>query len=250
MITNTQTTSLFEIREFLAAQNCAPTPWEKPEGVVERLYAALADKKGDERFWHELKALLARLEDRRFNAQALAGSEALPAATTDEIMDDLRAALGMSDGLRMKRWISRPIGTAAILAFLLLGSAVGCKDSGDDDDTAAAAEADDDDDAYYGNDDDATGDDDAVCQQAQWENFTGKEGQVFCELIDIVEEANIASWAKEILLDCLPELGATVRANLLEQFQTMNDEQIVDKLEDLVDYGGPCYYYYGDDDDH
>jgi hypothetical protein len=46
---------------------------------------------------------------------------------------------------------------------------------------------------------------------------------------------------KQELLSCLPELDAAYRANLLETFLDMTDEQLAEHLQDMVSYGGICY---------
>ena len=190
------------------------------------------------------------------------------------------------DGTLVRRWVSHSITAAALLAFLLLFSATGCtgcakqdKDADsngdndaqvDDDNSTAdddiqdddASPQDDDatpqdddatpqdDDATPQDDDSTPADDDAValhlCEEAAEHNFTGHNGEVYCELVDIILSADIDESIKQTLLDCLPYLSPYYREQLLDMLDSMSEEAINAYLED--NYTDICNYY--PDDDH
>ena len=244
------TTSLIEIRDFLGAHQCAPAPWENPKNVIDRFYTALCEKRNDERFWAGLKDLMNRLEDRRFDAAAMRGSEALHDATMEKLLDDLRAALDPGGGVRLRTWLNKSLGATAILAFLLLGTSLGCFGGNGNDDSASVAASDDD---FAVDDDSSITDDEAACEEAADNGVTGVDSVVYCDLVDIIMTADISNSTKTELLDCLPGLGAEYREYLLELFQSpdMTDQDIADYLEQMMSYGDVCDPYYpGDDDDH
>ena len=235
-----RTTSLMEIREFLGNHQYDAAPWDNQKRVVDQLYDALNEKRDDLLFWTDLKSLVRRLEDRRFDQTIFSNSTAFQNATLDQLLDDLRRSLGDGDGgssggnnSDIKRWAKKSISATALFSFLLLGVAVGCnEDDGDDKDSA-------------------------LCAEAEDERLTGQEGEVFCDLVDIIRNADIPSVTKMELLECLPELDATYREEILEMFQSMTDQEIADYLTSdymLCDDGDDDYSddddddYYGDDD--
>ena len=235
-----QATSLLEIREFLSTHHCVPAPWESPKDVAEHLYGALCAKREDQKFWFELQDLVNRLDDLRFDRAAFDGADAFRGTTLSHLMTDLRNSLdGGSRGGGIRRWASRSLCVAALFSFLLLGVAAGCSnDSGDDDDNDDSAAMPADDDTAYLFD---------SCPQADAEGILGYDGEVFCVLIDIINAADLPAATKNDLLECLPQLDADYRADLLEVFQTLTDEQIADYLSNpTVFCENPST---GDDDD-
>ncbi|MBZ0271075.1 hypothetical protein K8I61_03500 [bacterium] len=271
-------TSLIDIRDFLRTHGAAPPPWESAEAVIEHLFALLRERTGDDRFWRDLKMLLARLEDRRFDATALANASALGVTDIDAVIDRLRAELGTPNGLPggVRAFFDRPLGGVAVLGFLLLATSYSCftgdgdgdggvadngaenepDDDDNDDGQPADSDADDDEDEWW--DDDytpPTRDPDVLitpdypyCDRAAWQGYDGQEAEIYCALIEIVEQSSISSGEKDDILECLPELSATRRAELLELFQEMDDTELAAYLEGMLDYGAECDDFAWDDD--
>jgi hypothetical protein len=219
-------TTLVEIRDFLRRRSCAPAPWETPQGAVDRLRAALAAKRDDELFWRDLKDLTRRLEDRRFDRTALRGSQALGEAATDQLLDELRAALD-GDGPNAlpaerpaRNGGGRALAGVALLGFLLLGAALGCDDGESD-----------------------------LCGDAIAAKIPGDDGVVYCELMDIIRRADISKADKHYFMECLPDLDATYRAHLLHLFERMSDHDIAAYLE-YNDICWPPDDDYGDASSH
>jgi len=207
MDTLAETTDLLKIRAFLAEHRCAVPPWEKPTRVVEQLYAALREKRSDREFWSGLKDLLAHLEDRRFHPPAVSGSRALSGTTLATLIDDLQQVLNNGSGTGdIRLWLKRGISAAALLAFLLLGSAV-----------AQAGETASADRAFFPQD-----------------GFSAKaiiDEQITDELLDVIEAAEMPAWVKMELLECLPELDGAYRATLLDLFAEGNEAELAAFLE-------------------
>jgi hypothetical protein len=221
----TTATSLIDIRDFLSEHRCAASPWEHPDRVVDRLIAELRERRHDEAFWADLRDLVERLEDRRFDATAFRGASALRGATVDRLLGELRISLGNggpppggASGVRA--WAKKSLGTTALFALLLLGVAVGCREGDDDDNAAQCDEA-----GLYGIPDDEQG--------------------VYCDLVDIIQSADISNATREQLLSCLPDLDAAYREYLLDLFQTMSDDQIASYL---TNYDQEICANGGDDD--
>jgi hypothetical protein len=221
-MSETYSTGLIEIRDFLRERRCVPAPWSAPRDVVDGLYAALTEKRADAVFWGDMKVLLRQLNDRRVNTAALRNLEVLSDGALDKIADDLRASLNGGNGQgrsALRRWVSQPVGIAALLGFLVLGTAVGCDEGGNGS---------------------------GACPAAKEDNVPSDEAAVYCQLVSLIRSADIAQWDRDALLDCLPELDGAYRENLLAQFNEMTDEQLADALEDLV-YADVCANT-GDDD--
>jgi len=207
-----KTTDLLVIRAFLAEHRCAVPPWEKPARVVEQLYAALREKRSDREFWSGLKDLLARLEDRRFHPPAVSGSCALSGTTLATLIDDLQQALnhGSSNG-DFRLWIRRSVGAAALLAFLLLASAV-----------AQAGQK------------PAAGDGLFTPEKPF---AAAVDGQIYNELLEVIEAAEMPAWVKMDLLECLPELDGAYRETLLDLFAEGNEAELAAFLNDVYRSG-------------
>jgi hypothetical protein len=215
-----KTTTLIEIRDFLAANQVQVQPWCSSDSVVGALYDLLQSRRRDEAFWGTLEELVARLDDRRFDPTPLLGAETMSEGRIEQIVKDLRDSLGIEGSLQIptwRAWLSRTTGIGALAAFLLLGSATGCLES--DPESSTPPE---------------------VCVEAQAEGLDGQDGIEYCDLLNIVEEADIASHLRSRLLECLPYLDAEYRANLLDDFINMSDEDILRRLDSLA-YTPPCY---------
>jgi hypothetical protein len=229
-----KTSSLYEIREFLYRENCAPPPWVAPESAVEALYALLSERRGDDRFWSELKELTTRLADRRFDPSHFGSCDVLSHVTVDRLIDDLRAELGNQSGdcsgRSLGHWLCNTVGAAALAGFLLLGTAVGCDDGG----------------GGESSDNESQGG--ALCVDAVTAQVEGADGEIFCELVNIVNTSALSDQTRSVLLDCLPDLDAMYRAQLLETFETMADPDLADYLTSMASSTGVCGDPGGDSD--
>jgi len=255
------TTSLIELRNFLHARHCAPAPWAGPEHVIETLYASLRNKQNDEAFWLELKELVERLEDERFRPEALAGARVLPDDSLDRLIDDLRRSLrANSNGHRLglKKWLGHSACATALLAFLVLGTAVTLGDSG----SLRAASIQDqelvDETLFTADDEPIFADEVAAIVDEESEPLAEEEAaileeelfaydtEVAIDLLDIISFADVPHQVRQDLLDCLPELDATYREALLEKFQYMNDAELANYLEAMSRSEGVQKYLNGE----
>jgi hypothetical protein len=209
-------TTLQQIRDFLRRENAAPPPWTRPEGSVEALYDLLRLRRDDERFWASLKDLASRLEDRRFDAARLGACEVLGHATLDRLLDDLRASLDAPGKPRLPDWLRSGVSAAALMAFLVLGTATACAPA------------------------DPAGTEDGTCGEAIANSIPAGEAGTYCELVEIIKAAAITAETKQILLDCLPDLDAAYREELLDQFVNSTDEQIASILDAMTSLHGTC----------
>lgn len=242
-----RTTSLIDIRRFLRSHATEPAPWEKPKRVVDHLYRTLRGKRGDDRFWSDLRKLTRDLEDHRFDPDALRGTTAIKDATVDNLIEDLRTSLsGTEENSSAARWAAGAVAGSALLGFVFLGYSIGCTGSDDDDDSGSSTtqtddDVDDDDDNDTGSTDD--------CDEAKDAGVTGEDADVYCDLVEIVMAADIPASYKTDFLECLPTMSASYRESLLETFQTMEDEALVDYLTDMIEVG-ICSDDPWTDDDH
>lgn len=212
-------TSLMDIRDFLSIQDCAPAPWETPQGVVDCLYGYLKTKQSDSIFWTDLKELVDNLEDAQFDRDAFAGSLAFRGTALSDLVEDLRHALGDDGGGsddhdgRLKTWTRKSLSAASLLSFLLLGSAFGCAvGDGEMSESDVSVQI------------------DNVCSEG---SYSGWDGELTCELLSIIDAADIDAKKKNQLLQCLPKLDIQAREDLLAQFDTLSDEQLVMELEEV-----------------
>ncbi|MBW2277511.1 MAG: hypothetical protein JRF63_08470, partial [Deltaproteobacteria bacterium] len=179
--------------------------------AVDELYALLRERRDDDLFWLRLSDLAGRLEDQRFSADALSRADAIDGSTVNRLLEDLRSSLGTSAPRRtLKDWLGAAISGAALAGFVLLGAAT------------------------------CSSDDNGLCDEADEEGFQHDNGEVYCDLIEIIENADVSAWVKTQLLDCLPELDASYRATLLEQFQSMSESELADHLEAMAGMFGIC----------
>lgn len=209
-------TSLMDIRDFLTTHDCAPAPWETPQGVVDCLYGSLKTKQGDGVFWNDLKGLVDNLEDAQFDRNAFAGSMAFRGTALSDLVEDLRRALrddddGFDDNNgRFKSWARKSLSAASLLSFLLLGSAIGCAvDDGESSESDVSARI------------------MNICTNGYSSNWNG---ELTCELLSIIDGTNLEASKKNQLLRCLPKLDIQARETLLVHFETLSDEQLVVEL--------------------
>ena len=214
-----KTTSLIEIRDFLHREGCAPAPWSTSGSALERLYDTLRQRQGDELFWSDLRDLTTRLEDRRFTPSRARGWQALGTAVTENLLDELRAGLPPVNGAPhpIREWIRSRVSAAALAGFLLLGTATACTD-----------------------------DDNQCRDEAEAHGLTGEEATVYSALVDFVDGSDLSLDERCAIFECLPDLDASYREGLLEQWQTMDDDQLGWRLDSLLNL---CDYDDGDDDD-
>jgi hypothetical protein len=216
---NGHTTSLLEIRRFLEAEKAAPSPWAEPSESLESLYALLVARRDDPLFWSRLQDLVLRLEDHRADLSRIGNSEAFGYATVEKLLEDLRADLcgnTVSAPISWKTALSSSLRATSLAAFLLLGAA-----------TASCGG-------------DSEPDLDGLCDEAVANGVSGTEGEVYCDLVDIINGSTLSGAAKADLLDCLPDLDALYRAQLLDDFQTMDDAEIAAYLQEMLNPCGEC----------
>lgn len=219
MIEIRQTTTLIEIRDFIATHDGEAPPWGRSGDAVEALYRLLCRHHEDEGFWADLEGLVRRLDDRRFDPSPLRGAELLGDDAIERLVRELRQSLGATDEApppSWQQWLARPAGAAALAAFLLLGTATACDDGGEDPEV------------------------EELCASAEGQGLEGDDGLVYCELLDIVDLAEISAMERTYLLECLPTLDAAYRAQLLDEFETLTDEQLASRLSDMA-WSPPCY---------
>jgi hypothetical protein len=220
-------TSLLEVRDFLLAHSAAPAPWSSASAAIDALYALLRARRADPAFWTDLEGLLHRLEDARVRRSLIRGGELLDGATVGALLADLREALpALGSGPTSARsWSSGASAAGALAAFLLLGTAVGCAPMG------AEAQFDSD------------------CADAEEFELDEYHSETYCELVFMVDSADVSSSVRADVLDCLPGLSAAYRENLVEVFRTYSDLQLTRALEALAG-SDECEDDWGDDDDN
>jgi hypothetical protein len=233
------TTSLHQIRAFLDRHGAATPAWSEPERAVDALYELLRARRDDPAFWADLADLTRRLDDARVRPELVEGSEVLGLESVDHLLAELRTALPSTDrGPRTAReWIGAGIGLGALASFLLLGTSIGCP-------APDHPGVNDDDDEY------------TPCTEATDAGIQDEaEQRVFCDLVDLIESAEIPPGVRDDLLACLPELGAEERSDLLDEFENASEEELADLLEELAvaepcGEGGDDDTTPWDDDDH
>lgn len=221
-------TVLHDIRSFLDTHGHPVPAWSPAQTPLEALYRLLRDRRGDDALWSDLNALTRAVAEAR-----LRPDHALDAADVSDLLAELRHALEESPGrdpLPLRRWAATaPI--AALSGFLLLGAAMGCttpgNDDDDDDDSAVAEQA---------------------CQEAIDHEIPQAEQDVFCQLVDLIEGASVGDGTREQLMECLPELSAEQREELLDAFVAASDEELAGLLEDAA-FSQLCGWDGDDDDD-
>jgi len=205
-MTHAPTIPLHEIREFLARHGRDVPAWSATSAPLEALYALLADRRDDEVFWRDLASLVARIEDTRVRPDALA--DAFGASEVNRLVRDLRAELPTESGQprTMRTW-AKTLGATALAAFFVLGAAMGCEPFDPDS---------------------------AECDAAIEFEIPQDEQTVFCELVEIVEDASPAQWVIDTLMECIPSLAEDQREDLLDEFASASDDELADLLFDLA----------------
>jgi hypothetical protein len=219
------TTSLHEIRDFLGRHGGAPPAWSDPATPLDALYRLLKERREDPLFWADLADLTRRLEDARLRGD-LAVAGGLEPARVDQLLADLRENLPVNgDGPRnVRAWVGSGVGLAAVAGFVLLGASLGCPTT-------------------------------ALCPEAGDAGIADDEQTVFCSLVEIIDSAEINESAKTDLIDCLPNLNAEDREDLLDEFENASEDELVELLMEMAatndcDGGGDDDTTFTDDDDH
>ncbi len=212
-------TTLQEIRRFLAAHSEAQAPWSSSGETLQALYNVLHRHREEDRFWQDLGALVRRLEDRGVHPSLIQGREAYDHRAMDSLLVDLREALPRGDETAgsVSSWARSSLMAPALAAFTLLGVAAGCTvpmTSGDDDDNDATPVE--------------------LCDQAEALGYGEEEGQVYCELLEIIDGSSASKSDKIDVIDCLETLSSIRREELLTQFQTATEEELATLLDQLA----------------
>jgi len=217
-------TTLAAIRDFLVSQGAGVAPWSTHAAAIDHLFDLLGSRRRDERFWIALESLVRRLDDPHFTPRTAGGAAILGAGQVQSIVARLRAELPIrangASRSRLADWLGSTATAPAILAFLLLGSAIGCAES-------------------------------SCAEEAANHGIEGEQASVYCELVGLINDADIPWNIKLNLLDCLPDLDAEERAWLLDAFGWASEDELAAILEDVstswtcdddwdldVDYGG------------
>jgi hypothetical protein len=205
-MTDTPTILLHDVRAFLARHGHDVPAWSSTSAPLEALFALLAERREDEAFWRDLASLVARIDDTHVRPRVLAG--AVGAHEVQRLVRDLRAELpAASDPPRTMRAWARTLGVTALTAFFVLGAAMGCEPFDPDS---------------------------AECDAAIEFEIPQDEQTVFCELVEIVEDASPAQWVVDTLMECIPTLAEDDREDLLDEFVNASEDDLADLLFDLA----------------
>lgn len=199
--------TLTTVRSFLAGRGLAAS---SPESLLGGLHA----RRADAGFWRELRGVVGGLQDARVSPRLVEGHERLGGRPLAEMIDALRVALPAERPTL--GWV-QGLPAAALAAFVVLGTACTGTTDGSGDDTVS-------------------GD----CQEATTYGVS-EAPEDYCALVALVQGASVSSEVKGVLLDCLSNLSAARRAQLLASFESMNDNELASALEELA-YSSECDY--------
>ena len=208
-------TNLHDIRRFLSTYGQGPQPWASSEEALDKLYRILLEHQADDGFWRNLAGLVRRLEDRGVRPAILAGSDVVGREAADALVQALRAALGRA-GVRLggRAAFARSCRTATPLAgFMLLGLAVACKDKEKDKENDNESEE--------------------LCAEAEDLGLSEDDGQIYCELVDMIDAADLRDSEREDLMECLPDMSAAEWEELLSDWSEMSDSDVEDEMQAL-----------------
>ncbi len=195
--------SLMDIRVFLHRSGLVIPPWRSAREVIDALYILLDQKKNDDEFWTRIKELVLRLEIHQFNLSPLRDSLGLNDTSVDTLISDLRRGLATTHLPCWKQFYARA-GVTGFLSFLVLGTALGCRED--------------------------------CSREVEDLGIQGDDAEVYCELVGIINEADVAWSCRVNLLDCLPEIDAATREQWLQRFQWLSDRsdaELAGWLEEL-----------------
>lgn len=227
-------TALPDVQAFLVRHGAAVEPWRPAAARVDALLSAISERRDDPVFWRELGRLTERLEADNLALHRLDGADALDPTDRGRLLAALRSAL-QQPGVAPRAAVGTSI--RALAGFLVLGMAVACGDKSEDSATATSEE-----DGGVGGDgasDGTDGTETTTCEAAEERGYSGSEAEVYCELLTLVDGADIGSEARSQLLECFPELSTARRAELLDAFQNASDDELVNLLNSLA-YSEEC----------
>jgi hypothetical protein len=215
------TTNLHDIRRFLSCHGHGAQPWSSSGEALDQLVGLLEDRAQDETFWKDLSGLLHTLEDRRISPALFSTQDVVSPEAVDALVTAIQDALATAKDRHSSRTAyARGCKTASSLAgFLLLGMAVACgnddaDDTGKDGDSGSAASSED-------------------CAEAVEHGIEGDAAEVFCELIDMIEAADLDEYEREDLMSCLPDMSEAEWSDMLSDWSSMSDEDVEHEMKVL-----------------
>ena len=217
-------TTLEDVHAWLTQQGAGLPRWSTGAAALEALLTLLEDRRDDPAFWAELAPLFSRLSDPRVRPELVGDGSSLD--DVGPLLDDLRASLPARAGQGARAWARGLHSGRALACFALLTAAVAC--TGGKDDTSS------------------TTPDDTVpttepCDEAVSADVTDDaEVAVYCALVDLIRDADIAGGDVSMLLDCLPAFTAAERANMLDEFLTLDEDALAARLHEIA-WDEPCY---------
>lgn len=190
--------AMVELKRFLSeSEGRRSRPGER-KSSVESLCDTLWDLRADSRFWFRLEALVGALDKSQLDLSGIRPST-LPNASVDALLSDLRSSLvhKKKTDEPWRGFLSK-IGAAGLLGFLVLGTAA-CNDT---------------------------------CEEMAADDGI-QHPEEFCDLVHIINNADIPWTVRVNLIDCLPGLGAAMRADYLARFMNDSDEELAEALKEL-----------------
>ena len=106
------------VRRFLAHEGACLRPWTGLEETYDELYALLRRRRDDPEFWPPLTQLLEEIIE-----SARDRAELLSSWRVDELVTELRRALGAADGGKSSAQFAEGLSVAVLGGFLLIGLA-------------------------------------------------------------------------------------------------------------------------------
>jgi hypothetical protein len=195
---------MVSIRDFLRQQGAEIAPWSSAKTAIDGLFAVLDSRGGDERFWRELKELVLNLDDDRFKPSSPGGAAIVSEGQVDLIIEQLEESMLRAGGAdpngATSAWLRASPPPGALLAFLLLGSSLGCSDP---------------------------------CVERAVEDGVEGDLYTYCELVALINDADIPWNIRINLLDCLPRLDESARYWLLEAFENAPDDELLETLVEI-----------------
>jgi hypothetical protein len=244
------------VRTFLQGQGAAVAPWSGLDETYAELFALLRRRQDDERIWEPLAELLRDVVARITHPEALnlpaPQAELLSSWDIDELVSELRTALGKPDGSTLGDFAGR-LSASALGGFLLLGFlSAGCggttgtgtvsergdastaADGGDDDDDDASADGglvlDAGSDAAL----DATVED-AVADAANPPWADGCTLDPTSTLYQTIAGSSLSDYQKTGLCQCFSTLNASWNQGLTDLFLTATPEEVAAALQEMTE---------------
>jgi hypothetical protein len=111
-------TTTQRVRRFLAREGASLRPWAGLEETYDELYALLRRRRDDPEFWPLLTELLEEIVE-----SASERAEFVASWKVDELVTELRRALGAADGRKSSAQFAAGLSVAVLGGFLLIGLA-------------------------------------------------------------------------------------------------------------------------------